>query len=184
MKAITLSLIVFLALAVGFLAATLRNRVLRAGNQRKYYLTRVQVTGSKALSACAAGYHMASLWEIVDTTALQYDTALGVTVPDSGSGPPTDASDGFGFVSAFGWVRTGSSSATNGQNAGLSNCTAWTSDSASDDGSSVGLYPVWQVDAKDPARLTIAPAWRAERNAQTVSPPKCSVPHHVWCAQD
>ena len=55
---------------------------------RQFCLTKTGFNGSQALTACAAGYHMASLWEIFDTTVLRYNTALGLTKPDSGSGPP------------------------------------------------------------------------------------------------
>ena len=55
------------------------------------------VDGSNATSACAAGYYMASLWEIYDTSNLECNTSLGSTLGDSGSGPP----------GLNGWVRTG-----------------------------------------------------------------------------
>jgi hypothetical protein len=64
---------------------------------RKFYLTQDGYDGSQALSACAQGYHMASLWEILDPSNLSYDTSLGATVADSGSGPPNGS----------GWIRTG-----------------------------------------------------------------------------
>jgi hypothetical protein len=65
---------------------------------RKYYLTQTTHTGGQSLSACAEGYHMASLWEILDPSNLSYDTSLGFTLADSGSGPP---------ASSLGWIRTG-----------------------------------------------------------------------------
>ena len=40
---------------------------------------------------------MASLGEIHDTSNLRYDTDLGLTLADSGFGPPI----------VFGWIRTG-----------------------------------------------------------------------------
>ncbi len=56
---------------------------------RKFYLTKTLHTGAQALSACATGYHMASLWEIHDPTNLRYNTELGFTSgSDSGFGPP------------------------------------------------------------------------------------------------
>jgi hypothetical protein len=67
---------------------------------RKFYLTQTLDNGSQALSACAAGYHMASLWEIFDPSNLKYDTTLGVTQADSGSGPPSKE------TTASGWIRT------------------------------------------------------------------------------
>lgn len=35
--------------------------------RKAYYLTQTTHNGGQARSACAAGYHMASLWEILDT---------------------------------------------------------------------------------------------------------------------
>ena len=56
--------------------------------RKSFYLTRVTHNASQALSACAEGYHMASLWEIHDPSNLRYDTELGFTTDDSGFGPP------------------------------------------------------------------------------------------------
>jgi hypothetical protein len=50
-----------------------------AKEPRSFYLTQSLFTGSDALSACADGYHMASLWEVFDTTGLKYNTTLGAT---------------------------------------------------------------------------------------------------------
>ncbi len=63
---------------------------------RQFYLTRNRFQGDEALTACAPGYHMASLWEIHDVTYLRYNTALGSTQADSGLGPPSVASHGDG----------------------------------------------------------------------------------------
>lgn len=72
---------------------------------RKFYLTQDGFAGDQALSACAEGYHMASLWEIFNTSDLRYDTTLGFTQEDSGSAPPSNRN---------GWVRMGSSSSVGG----------------------------------------------------------------------
>jgi hypothetical protein len=68
-----------------------------AKGPRKFYLTQDKFNGSEALTACAEGYHMASLWDIFDISNLNYDTTLGLTYDDSGSAPPSDN----------GWIRTG-----------------------------------------------------------------------------
>jgi hypothetical protein len=65
---------------------------------RAFYLTQTQHTGGEALTACAAGYHMASLWEIFDPSNLRYESDLGRKNDDSGFGPPTGE---------VGWIRTG-----------------------------------------------------------------------------
>ena len=69
--------------------------------RKSYYVTKTSHDGSEALTACAEGYHMASLWEIFDTSNLRYDTQLGATAQDSGLGPPS--------ISGLseGWIRTG-----------------------------------------------------------------------------
>lgn len=86
---------------------------------RRYYLTKSAYIGSDALTACAEGFHMASLFEILDPTALEYDTTLGVTQDDSGKGPPIDAAYGGG------WVRTGWFDRST-PDVGA-NCNSWTS---------------------------------------------------------
>ncbi len=85
---------------------------------RQYYLTKSIYYGNQANSAgvCAAGYHFASLWEIMQTATLSYNTTLGATLPDSGDGPPT----------GNGWVRTGNVSVSS-TTAGAANCNNWTS---------------------------------------------------------
>jgi hypothetical protein len=65
---------------------------------RKFYLTQTRHVGNEVLAVCAAGYHMASLWEIFDPSNLRYDTQLGFTLEDSGFGPPSFEG---------GWIRTG-----------------------------------------------------------------------------
>jgi hypothetical protein len=86
---------------------------------RGYYLTTTLHNGAQATTACAAGFHMASLWEMFDTSNLKYETGLGFTRPDSGFGPPL----------SLGWVRTGGN-ASFSTTPGFANCNAWTSDLA------------------------------------------------------
>ena len=137
--------------------------------RRLYYLSRDMRPGSSALSGCATGYHMASLWEIFDTSNLKYNTQLGLIADDSGFGPPISV-NGEG---ALGWIRTGSE-ADSGSTAGQANCNAWTFENG------------------EAASGTVAqPAldWRASTAATSISPwitktGFCSLPQHVWCAQD
>jgi len=135
---------------------------------RKYYLTQSKVTGSGALTACAPGYHMASLWEILDPSNLAYDTDLGFSRADSGAGPPT-GSDGDGQ----GWVRTGWRTGPCGGGAilgvGELNCEAWTTDSAL--GTVTWLDPTWNNTFWD---ITV---WEAELDI-------CGGDHRVWCVED
>ena len=90
---------------------------------RGYYLTAGSFDGSHALTACATGFHMASLYEIHEPSNLSYDTTLGETHEDDGEGPPQDDS---------GWIRTGLGIAD-------ANCAIWTSNSSSGQGTTVGL---------------------------------------------
>jgi hypothetical protein len=128
---------------------------------RLYYLTPSAVlTAGLALDACANGYHMASLWEILDPSNLKYNTTLGygAGIHDTGSGPPTWWS---------GWVRTGYT-ANSGTTPGQANCTAWTSSSGS--GTYISLVDNW-TGSKD------IHVW-------TVNTALCANPGHVWCVED
>ena len=128
---------------------------------RKFYLTQTQHNGAQALSACAAGYHMASLREIVDTSNLRYDTDLGFTVEDSGFGPP----------SRFGWIRTGNL-ATDFFTPGVGNCNAWTSADLGDGGTVVAPNADWSD-----AGTAVSP-W-------TSAATSCNNSNlRVWCVQD
>jgi hypothetical protein len=117
---------------------------------RKFYLTTSFHTGAEALSACAPGYHMASMWEIHDPTQLRYNTELGFTAGDSGFGPPTYE---------LGWIRTGFFFAP-ASKSGEASCLAWTSASDAHYGTVVRLYNEWNG--------TVPPVipWRAD-NAMT-----------------
>jgi hypothetical protein len=131
---------------------------------RQFYLTRGTFDGlNTPQNACAAGYHMASLWEILNVSNLRYDTSLGLAADDSGSGPP--------LYPAYGWIRTGNNSSPI-PSAGVANCYAWTNNSTDNYGSAVGLSSSW---ANSPTEL-IDP-WT------TIVQP-CGLPVHTWCVQD
>ena len=130
--------------------------------QRKYYLTSSSTfDGSEALTACSAGYHMASLAEIFDPTNLDYNSALGVVGADSGGGPP------FSFA---GWVRTGVSSSVNAV-PGNANCAVWTSNSVANNGTTINLQPQWATPS-----IQVSP-WDALVGA-------CNATKRVWCVED
>ncbi len=128
----------------------------------RYYLTPTLHKANEALTACAAGYHMASLGEIHDTSNLRYDTALGFTRGDSGSGPPSGTA---------GWIRTGWD-ADESDLPGSSNCNSWTSDSPFGEGTVVALPRIW--------RLTDGPVISPWLSSGEL----CSEPIRVWCVQD
>lgn len=100
---------------------------------RSFYLTKDNFDGANALTACETGYHMASLWEILDPSNLKYNTTLGYTAADSGEGPPTTRD---------GWIRTGYEANTS-TTPGNANCSAWTSNNESHYGSYVKLLDTW-----------------------------------------
>jgi len=140
--------------------------VLRDNGQRKFYLTKTaDYNGSQARSACAEGYHMASLWEILDPSNLRYNRLLGFTRADSGLGPPN---------ATRGWIRTGfdaDASAT----VGTGNCQAWTSDHFEDRGTSVLLTTDWSTTTHE--FVTRIGPWVA-------GPFSCFNTTRVWCVQD
>jgi hypothetical protein len=129
---------------------------------RGYYLTPGTFDGSHALGACVAGYHMASVYEVRETSNLRYDTNLGVNEADSGLGPPTLHT---------GWIRTGFNPLVNA-GAGFDNCNAWTSNSAGDNGTNVYL----ELDFIGSASTGTAPWFGQSSFCSSVLP--------VWCVQD
>jgi hypothetical protein len=136
-----------------------QNKPLKRDPRRSFYLTQTEHTGSQALTACAEDYHMASVWEILDPSNLRYNTELGYTRADSGSGLPV----------AYGFARTGRE-ALGGGPIGAINCHAWTSDSAL--GSVFSLAEnVFNGEPK-PISLWVTVAT------------SCSSPFRVWCIED
>jgi hypothetical protein len=87
-KALTICLVLFVGLQL----------TADAASNFKYYLTKDTFTGDQALTACTHGYHMASIFEVAGTSDGQYNTSLGLTLGDSGFGPPQQV---------YGWIRTG-----------------------------------------------------------------------------
>jgi hypothetical protein len=135
--------------------------------KRFFYLTPGEYIGQVADTACAAGFHMASIWEILDPSALEYDTSNGRGLGDSAEGPPAGMP---------GWIRTGSESLLiyPGQEAlpGLANCAAWTSSFGIYFGSEVALTAYWNSSAP-----TTFEFWYPSTTA-------CDATRPVWCVQD
>jgi hypothetical protein len=132
-----------------------------ADPRRWYYLTATSsYDGSGASTACDAGFHMASIYEILDVSNLRYDTVRGNVKDDSGLGPPQTLS---------GWIRTGEASGFPGNQVQLSNCNAWTSSSPSHYGTKAFLGADWLAAA--------LPYWRGI----TAS---CDLSNPVWCIED
>ena len=128
-----------------------------------YYLTASDgYDGDDAPGACAKGYHMASLWEIWDTSNLRYNSQLGYQYPDGdcGQGPPTDV---------LGWMRTGATASTSNEGPGRANCSAYTSTTVIS-GTVVALPDNWS------APDSTMGVWMAG----TAS---CSSSQRVWCVR-
>ena len=165
---VLLSLVLLTAAFLGYLAWG-QKEVAASGPQatllvttgmRQYYLTISHVAGANASTACASGYHMASLWEIVDPSNLLYNTTLGWTRADSGAGPTTFR----------GWVRTGYS-AYSSNTAGRANCNAWTTSNSGLYGTTAALPNTWDAGWQD------LHVW----NVQTY---ECDDTNYVWCVAD
>ena len=141
---------------------------------RRYYLTADAVPGANAREACARGYHMASRFELLDVSRMEYDLEHGLTTDDSGFGPPSRAvqPDPPGGT---GWIRTGGAAqytpaAATGADA-ATNCAAWSSSSPQASGTVAWLVDRF-VPAHDPAAV-----WAG-------GPATCDLPHRVWCVED
>jgi hypothetical protein len=148
---------------------------LEGGTFRKYYITRSAHQPADALTACAVGYHMASYWELLDPSNLQYDTVLGFTTGDSGFGPP--ASNEPGGIGSTGWIRTGWNASGAGENtAGQANCNGWTNNTGAYWGSHLeigyGGGSGWNTSSN------FASPW------QSLATNGCSALNPVWCIED
>jgi len=80
--------------------------------QRRFYITKETHRGNTVLAACASGFHTASHTELQNLASYVYDSVLGTTKEDSGSGAP---------VNFTGWIRTGE-----GGVSASNNCSDWT----------------------------------------------------------
>jgi hypothetical protein len=136
---------------------------------RKYGLSTTLVDGSQALTACPAGYHMATLFEIFNFTDLAFDDfGNSFSGYDRTGGPP-------GQPGGNGWVRTGTLSSSS-DIAGVGNCNLWTSNSAAGYGTFVGPEFDWRTSTGTSSFNFVAP-WRAGTTT-------CDVSGRVWCVQN
>jgi hypothetical protein len=133
------------------------------GQPRHFYVSMTNVSGDDAINSCADGYHLASVWEILDVTDLVYasDHAAAKLLTDQGSGPA---------AGWWGWARTGGAASV-ANVAGRANCNAWASSTSGEYGTLVRLNPDWTDSA------TTISSWEA----QTWS---CAGTAPVWCVSD
>jgi hypothetical protein len=104
---------------------------------------------------------MASFWEIADPSNLKYNTVLGYSSSDSGSGPSSEL---------YGWVRTGSVNDTSSVS-GQANCDGWSSDASNHHGTLVSLPVYWTAGWEDLGVWDAATSW-------------CVFEHPTWCIED
>jgi len=135
-----------------------------ARGTRRFYQTKGSVSGAQTLTACAPGFHFASLWEIYDVSTLEYDERLGYSHPGAGRGPSSVAEA---------WVRTGFSQVWLGDDRFEPNCNSWSSDSPDEFGAAVKLETDWREGT---VQSPIAP-WRPYRM-------NCVKSFRVWCVED
>jgi hypothetical protein len=135
----------------------------QSGSGSSFYLTDANFTTDNALTACASGYHMSSLWEILDVSNLvyAYNHPDAHVKADSGQGPPS------GW---YGWVRTGWNASTSAT-AGQGNCNNWTSTSSDDSKVAVRLTTAWETAPGDIS------TWDATSFT-------CNFTGPVWCIED
>lgn len=138
-------------------------------SRRSFYLRASPLTSpSQAPGACASGYHMASLWELLDVSNVRYATehpdALNRSgSDDQGDGPPSNVD---------GWVRTGYFKQTLDNTPGRATCDGWTSSSDSLRGTSASLETDWSNAA------LIGTPWQTRVVSCAIST------WRVWCAED
>lgn len=130
--------------------------------KRRFYMTKASYVAGDALNACDEGYHMATLHEIIDPSAVGYDWIRGRNQLDAGLGPPT----GNGA-----WIRTGYPISFTNRTDGISNCALWTSSADTDWGSVAAIEPDWNDTSAQ-----ISPWVAGTRQCDTGFP--------VWCVQD
>jgi hypothetical protein len=146
-----------------FPVSTLAAVVVPAPIKRGFYLTNTSYATNVPLTACAKGYHMASIWELLEVSTLNYHFKhpYAYTKADSGKGPPS-------FW--YGWVRTGYDSSNN-STAGTGNCNNWSSVSGADYGVAVRLTNNWQTS------LGAIGPWQATSFT-------CNYTGPVWCVSN
>lgn len=110
--------------------------------------------GNLAASACSAGFHLASLWEILDPSRLSYDRQLGVVDATAGAGPPSGNPAG----GSYGWVRGGNQNCSNGS-------------STAGSGYAVALESNWSANGP------VTWPWSTAAFG-------CGASHPVWCVED
>ena len=109
------------------------------------------------LVACASGFHTASHTELQNLASYVYDSVLGTTTEDSGSGAP---------VNVTGWIRTGE-----GGVSASPNCSDWTF------GGVLGNGSIMHINSMSSQSAGLA--------LYEYSTDICATNNHrVWCVED
>jgi hypothetical protein len=140
-----------------------------ADTRRSFYLTDDDlIEGQNALGACDTGFHMASLWEILDVSNLRYASEQldAYVASDSGQGPPSGT---------FGWIRTGGPQDEGSADQGVANCKLWTEFDPYY-GTQAQLENRWDGNATPPAVDWLGPWETAAVGCENFG--------RVWCVQD
>lgn len=124
---------------------------------RLYYLTSATTTAAGAPASCAAGFHFASLTEMLYEGHLEYADGFGRSIDEGGVVAGAGGGD-------QGWVRAGFEGST------ASNCSNWTAA-----GSQTGPT----LTTSDASVVTTT-----NRGAWNLGAGTCSFPRRVWCIQD
>ena len=146
---------------------------LRTTVNRKYYLTSSQHDGAQARKACAPGFVMASLFEFITLSGLEYfqDVERAFRQSYQGSGPPSGVA---------GWVRTGwveekeGTEGHRGPKASYPDCNQWTAGSPGIYGLMIKFDDVWGNPWRED--FTVAP-WVTESIGE------CNYKYPVWCVE-
>ncbi len=135
-----------------------------ASAQKKYYLTSKTYPANQVLKACASGYHMASVLELINPERLIYNYSVLYALyqgGDQGHGPPINVS---------GWVR--SSNIPSLINA---SCEAgglpWTDTSQSNNGAIATSTVFWDIND-------------VATHAMAITNDFCDALRNVWCIQN
>lgn len=135
---------------------------------RRFYISLAPgglgVNGSGPTTACAQGFHFASIDEILNLSQLAYDASqpFADALADMGAGAPHGH---------FAWVRTGGGSLNSGS-PGLGNCFVWASASGADFGASVALIQGnWNG-----AAVNISPYFASQQT--------CNLGLGTWCVEN
>lgn len=153
-----------------------------ASAQKLFYLTNVAYMAPQAPTACAAGFHMASIPELYNTAGLQYyynfpqAIAIG-SAGDQGEGLP---------VGYLGYVRTGMNSTTTLTYAPaqyIPDCNNWTSSGSSGNYYDLGIQIGFNYQLQWP-NYTTAPAGQLTAVGWFYDIEACNVARWVWCIQN